>query len=142
MEEKFELKVSKWEETKPDGFDGGIPISRVSAGFETEGRTADGTEGVIVVEYVMAYLKTDAANPHDSRADYLGLLEFGGTLGGRKGTFVMTDDGVYENSSPKSALKIKAGTGSGQLMGVTGSGSYYVEDGKFTMELNYFIDGE
>jgi hypothetical protein len=135
MKVQFELKVTKWDESNASGFNNEIPITKVSTCFEIVGNTG----GKFTVEYIMVSTKYDKNDTHNSQSEYLGFMEFNGTLDGKKGTFVIEDHGVYENSIPKSILKIKENTGTGELKGIQGTGSYYMENEKFIIELEYFI---
>ena len=135
MNVKYALNLTKWDENVLDGFDKLFPISRVSTCFEIKGNTT----GKFFVEYIMVYKKYDKKDQHNSKADYLGIIEFNGTLDDKKGTFVIEDYGVYENSTVKSKLKIKENTGTGELEKITGSGKYYADNGKFIIELDYFL---
>ena len=135
MKAKFELKVTKWDENNPSGFNKEIPITKVSACFEIIGNTGE----KFTVEYIMVSTQYDKDNKHNSKTEYLGVIEFNGTLDGKKGTFVFEDNGVYENSMPKSSLKIKENTGTGALKGINGCGEYYMENEKFIIEFEYFI---
>ncbi|MDR1557588.1 MAG: DUF3224 domain-containing protein [Tannerellaceae bacterium] len=135
MYKKFELKVAKWEESNLNGFNKETPITRVSTCFETP----EDTDGKFTVEYIMVSTEYDISDKHNSKTDYLGFMEFCGTLDGKKGTFVIEDHGVYENSVPKSDFKIKEHTGTGELKGITGTGKYYADNETFIMELEYFI---
>jgi hypothetical protein len=138
MKAKFELKVTKWDESKPDGFNEAIPITKVSTCFEIIGNTG----GKFAVEYVMVSTEYDKNDKHNSRAEYLGLMEFSGILDGKKGTFVIEDQGIYENSMPKSRLRIKENTGTGELKGINGTGEYYMANEKFLIEFEYFIEND
>jgi hypothetical protein len=135
MKTKFEIKVTKWDESNPSGFNEEIPITKVSTCFEIIGNT----EGKFTVEYIMVSTEYDKSDKHNSKAEYLGLMEFNGILDGKKGTFVIEDHGIYENSTPKSSLKIKENTGTGELKGINGTGEYYMNNEKFIIEFGYFI---
>jgi hypothetical protein len=135
MKTKFELKVTKWDESNPSGFNEEIPITKVSTCFEIIGNT----EGKFTVEYVMVSTEYDKNDKHNSKAEYLGLMEFNGILDGKKGNFVFEDHGIYENSMPKSSLKIKENTGTGELKGINGRGEYYMDNEKFIIEFEYFL---
>ena len=132
MKVKFELKVTRWDEGNSSSLNKEIPITKVSACFEIVGNT----EGKFAVEYIMVSTENDK---HNAQAEYLGFMEFNGILDGKKGTFVIEDHGVYENLMPKSILKIKANTGTGELKGINGTGAYYMENEKFVIEFEYFI---
>ena len=135
MKIKNELNISKWDENAINGFDKEIPISRVSTCFELK----NGSDGKFNVEYIMVYKKYDVKDPHNSKANYLGIMEFVGVLNGKKGTFTVEDIGVFEDSSVKSKLKIIEKTGTGDFKNILGTGDYYTENDKFIIELEYTL---
>jgi hypothetical protein len=128
-----QLQVSKWNETRLDGYPGATPVSRASIIYETDGEI----EGKFHVEYVMHYTCFDAAEPHKSAATFAGFMLFEGAIGSRRGSFVLEDRGEYANFSPASHLSIKPGTGTGDFVGITGSGKYYTVDEKMIIELDF-----
>ena len=135
MNIKYELNMTKWEEQIINGVEKEIPISRVSTCFETKNDSA----GKFNVEYIMVYKEYDSKDQHKSKANYLGIIEFEGKLSGKEGIFTISDNGVYENSSVKSTLKIIEKTGTGELKSIAGSGKYFLEGDKFIIELEYTL---
>ena len=133
MNIKYELNMTKWEEHIINDVEKEIPISRVSTCFETKNDPA----GKFNVEYIMVYKEYESKDQHKSKADYLGIIEFEGKLGGKEGTFAIADNGFYEHSLVKSTLKIIEKTGTGELKNIAGTGKYFVEGGKFVIELEY-----
>ena len=68
--------------------------------------------------YVLSY------GEGDKTAHYAGHLLFRGTLGGKTGTFVLFETGGFGNDLVTANWQILAGSGTGELAGITGSGSY------------------
>ena len=135
MNIKYELNMTKWEEKIINSVEKEIPISRVSTCFEIK----NDPSGKFNVEYIMVYKEYDSKDQHNSKAEYLGIIEFEGKLAGKEGTFTISDNGVYENSSVKSTLKIIEKTGTGELKSIAGIGKYFVEGEKFIIELEYTL---
>ena len=135
MKLKNELNITKWDENVINGFEKEIPISRVSTCFELKNIS----NGKFNVDYIMVYKEYDPKDPHNSKADYLGIMEFVGILDGKQGTFTVEDNGTYENSMVKSKIKIIEKTGTGELKNIAGNGNYYVENGELIIELEYTL---
>ena len=102
-------------------------------------RDKNDPSGKFNVEYIMVYKVYDSKDQHNSKAYYLGIIEFEGILAGKGGTFTISDNGVYENSSVKSTLKIIEKTGTGELKSIAGTGKYFVVGDKFIIELEYTL---
>jgi hypothetical protein len=58
-------------------------------------------------------------------------------LGGKKGTFVLEDHGTYEKGAANSVLEVIRGSGTGELRGITGMGSYSASQSGAELELDY-----
>ena len=83
------------------------------------------------VEWLMCYRK-------DKTAEYVGLQEISGTLGGRRGSFVLTASGAYDGTKSKGKWAIVPGSGKGGLAGITGKGSFVAGPGpQATFRLSY-----
>ena len=95
MQAAGEFTVTAWNESDVDGALPSAPMKRVSAIFEPSGMI----QGRFFVEYLMHYSRYDEAAPHDASADYAGYLTFQGGMGGKTGTFVLRDTGVYANGA-------------------------------------------
>jgi hypothetical protein len=127
MKVQAEFQVTKWEEAAVPG----LPIARASVAFQANGEI----NGLFTVEYLMHYTSQDGADAHNSVVTYFGFLQFNGEIGARSGAFILEDRGHYENSAPHSELTVKAGTGSGDFIDVTGDGRYYADGERMIMEL-------
>ena len=72
-------------------------------------------EGTAESQLVMSYLD-------DANATYLGLQKMTGELAGRSGSFVMQVIGGFAKGSATSTFMIIPGSGTGELIGIHGSG--------------------
>lgn len=80
--------------------------------------------------------------PDEANAHYCGYLLVDGTLGGRKGTFMIYEIGTWENGVASSRWEIVKGSGTGALAGITGTGRYAAEHDKSVhYELSYELPG-
>lgn len=80
-----------------------------------------GLEGTGSVEWLMCY--------RNGGADYVGMQLVDGTLDGRHGSFVLSAVGAYEGTTSNMHLEIVAGSGTGELAGISGSGEFVAGPG-------------
>ena len=74
----------------------------------------------------------------DAYATFVGHERIEGTLGDRTGTFVLQHVGTFEDGVARGAVSVVAGTGTGDLEGLTGDGTFVAErgpTGTVTLEL-------
>ena len=110
--------ITSWDE-KPYSEGDGIPkLTRASV---TKTFTGD-IEGEGKVEYLMMYRS-------DGSATFVGMERITGRIGGKAGSFVLQRSGVFENGQAKETYAVIAGSGSGELRGLTGEGSSSVGHG-------------
>jgi len=88
---------------------------------------------------LVATAKTDflMQYPSDVLCHYSGYLLVDGTLDGKSGTFIIYEVGTWENGVASSRWEIVAGSGTGQLAGISGTGKYAAEHDK---TVHYEID--
>jgi hypothetical protein len=70
-------------------------------------------------------------------ARFVGLQRLSGTIGKRRGTVVLTASGEHDGKGSKISLEVAAGSGSGELAGMTGSGALVIAGKTGTYELDY-----
>jgi hypothetical protein len=91
-------------------------------------------EGEGQVEYLMMYRS-------DGSATFVGLERFTGSVGGRSGSFVLERTGVFEGGLAKESYTVVAGSATGDLRGLTGSGTSSVGHGmEHPFELTYTLE--
>jgi uncharacterized protein DUF3224 len=74
-------------------------------------------EGTGRVEWLMCYLA-------DGTAEYVGMQEIEGAVQGRKGSFVATAAGRFDGKQSEGRWAVVAGSGTGELAGITGTGGF------------------
>jgi hypothetical protein len=74
------------------------------------------------VEYLMMYRD-------DGSATFTGLERITGRIGDKTGTFVLQRSGVFEAGKAKETYSVVAGSGTGQLTGLSGEGNSSVGHG-------------
>jgi hypothetical protein len=135
MKATNEFNVTKWNETKCDESVSNMPITKVSAVFETLGEIT----GKFEMEYLMHYTMYDEENPHYSSATYLGYMIFTGSINGKSGSFVLEDKGTYSSVGPVSESIIKPNTGTGDFATISGTAKYFAKGGTMMIEMEYSI---
>jgi Protein of unknown function (DUF3224) len=79
-------------------------------------------EGEGQVDYLMMYRS-------DGSAAFIGLERISGSVGGKKGTFVLQRTGVFEDGQAKESYAVVPGSATGELRGLRGEGSTSVGHG-------------
>lgn len=104
--------IKSWDEKPWHEGENGRKLTRATVVKTYSGDLAG--EGKI--EYVMAYAS-------EASAVFVGFERIDGRLAGREGTFVMKDDGVFEEGVAASSFEIVEGSGTGDLDGIRGRAS-------------------
>jgi hypothetical protein len=120
--------IRSWDE-KPYSEEGNSPkLTRASVNkVYTGDLEADAT-----VEYLMMYRG-------DGTAAFVGLERVTGRLAGKSGGFVLQRTGAFESGQAKETYAVIAGSGTGELQGLTGGGMSAVGHG---MEHPFTLDYE
>jgi hypothetical protein len=86
------------------------------------------------VHWLMAYAA-------DKTAHLVGVQEIKGSVGGRSGSFLIEATADHTGTSSRGSWSIIDGSGTGDLTGITGTGSFDAPGGpKATYELDYELD--
>lgn len=72
-------------------------------------------------------------------AIYFAIEEFAGSLNGKKGAFTLAHSGYMDNESQTLEIKIVDGSGSNELVSISGSLSIQQRDGDHFYELTYTL---
>jgi hypothetical protein len=123
----------KWDEEPYEHVSTNMKMTRASVAFAFVGQI----EGQASVEYLMFYRDYDERDPHKAAASYVGLIRLQGKLNGQSGSFAMEDRGVFEGGTARSILTIIPGSGTAELKGITGKGSYVATQKSCNCELEY-----
>lgn len=130
--------VKHWEETTYEQISPHMKMTKASVEYAFEGEI----KGKALVEYLMFYRYYDPKDPHKSSATYVGLIAFTGQLSGKEGSFVLEDNGNFEDGTASSALKIISGSGFGALKDIGGTGKYRANQTGYHLELDYDFEGK
>ena len=74
----------------------------------------------------------------DGTATYVGLQRITGSVGGRRGSFVIDASGEFDGAASRGTWSIIRGTGTDDLKGITGTGRFEAPGGpSATYDLDY-----
>ena len=124
------FEVTNWDERPTVQADGGSKVTQASVTMSFSGDL----EGDGNVEWLMAYAGDEKT------ASFVGLERVVGKLDGRDGTFVLQHTGTFDGAVAKAELAVVDGSGTGDLTGLTGAGTFEAgmgSDGTRRIELDY-----
>ena len=70
---------------------------------------------------------------------YVAMEQFTGTLAGRSGSFVLQQSGTLTRGVPKLTISVVPDSGTGQLVGLTGTMTLIIADGKHSYDFEYTL---
>lgn len=121
------FQVTNWEEKPFDEVAGGGPrLTRASVTKVFRGQL----EGDGSVTYLMVHRP-------DGTAAFTGVERVIGRLAGKTGTFVLEHRGSYENGTAKATCRVVRGSGTGDLEGLRGEGTFEAGGREAPFELEY-----
>jgi len=80
-----------------------------------------------------------AGNPATGTAGYVAIEQFTGTLDGRSGSFALQHFGTMEDNKFDLLVKVVPGSGTDELIGIAGTMSIAVANGKHSWKFDYFL---
>jgi len=111
MKNRFE--ISSWDEKPYLELNDGAKYSRATIKKQYQGQLiGDGQ-----LEYIMSYFA-------DGNASFVGIEHFTGSVDGKTGSATFEHKGTFKDGIAESAFHIIGGSGSGELLGLTGEGHY------------------
>lgn len=123
---KCSFKIDSWNEESFSKSEGGLELNRASVTQSYSGPLKAKSN----IEYLMTTFKDDSA-------DFIGIEEVVGELEGKKGSFVLSHEGTHEDGVAKSSFEIIKNSGTDELSGIQGTGSYEATHEKAEMTLEY-----
>ncbi len=118
--------VKAWDETPYDEVAGSPKTVRASIKYTYDGDVV----GESASEALMVYV--------GDQAEYVGFERVTATIAGRTGTFVTSAVGSFKDGVAASSWDVVAGSASGELEGLTGSGHFEAPSGnQATVTLDY-----
>src|ERR1039457_5873970 len=113
---KSTFKIKDWKDEPSEELGGGLKLTRT--------RATQFYQGAISGEGVVEYLMCAGAG---GVTHFVGFERIAGTLDGKAGSFIIQHVGTFAGE-PRSAWAVVAGSGTGELVGVAGKGSYAAKD--------------
>jgi hypothetical protein len=122
--------LASWDEKTYEDLGGGAKLTHAAVTQTFEGDI----EGDGAVQWLMAYRA-------DGTAHFVGLQRVTGSIGGRRGTFVLETAGDFDGKMAVWQASVVSGSASGELDGLVGRGSFGARRGpKATFELDYSFE--
>jgi hypothetical protein len=114
---EIKLKIESWDEQPYREFEDGRKFTRAHVGLGG-GESAEASGGVESAAYegLMYYAA-------DGTSTYVTMMQVTGAIEGRSGSFVLTGSGTYDGTTARGESSIVAGSGTGELTGISGSAS-------------------
>jgi hypothetical protein len=124
------FELTSWNEETYEELAGGSKLTRAAVTQSFEGDiSGDGA-----VQWLLAYRP-------DGTARFLGLQRIDGSVGGRRGSFVLETVGDFDGTLATWQASVVSGSATGDLEGLTGHGSFGAPHGPTaTFELDYDYD--
>lgn len=82
-----------------------------------------------------------AMSPVEGSAGYVAFERVTGTLAGRKGSFVLQHSGSMNRGAQSLTIAVVPDSGTGELVGLAGTMTIRITDGRHDYELEYTFDG-
>jgi hypothetical protein len=111
-------QIKSWDEQPYHEEEGETKLCRAEITQAYEGTMA----GESSLQYLMVYQSGGSAV-------FTGVERFSGSVDGVAGSFVIIHHGKYEGGTASSSWCIVSGSGTGELSGIKGSGSFLAEHG-------------
>ena len=74
-------------------------------------------------------------------AGYVAIEQVTGSLRGRSGTFVLQHSGTMTRGTPQQIVSVVPDSGTGELVGLTGTMTITIADGKHSYDFEYTLAG-
>jgi hypothetical protein len=94
-------------------------------------------EGESTCCLLLSYVGGEAEKPETMVGPYVGYEQVTGSLDGRMGTFVLEARGAHSGGVATTEVCVVPESGTGDLAGLRGEGSYAAAAMEYTMKLDY-----
>lgn len=124
------FKVDAWDEKPWDTDEGQPKMTRAEVTKSFEGDL----QGTSRLQYLMTYRE-------DGTADFVAMERIRGSLGGKRGTFVLSHVGAFVDGAASGTWTVVDGSGTDDLEGLSGSSAFSIPKGeeRFPFVLDYEI---
>ncbi len=128
IEANCTFQVAGWDENPYEEFEDGSKL--------TKAKVSQLYEGDLSGEGSVEFLMSHAAN---GTASFVGLELIVGTLSGKTGSFIIQHIGTFDSNGACSNWTILPESGTGELAGICGEGSYAATSATVKMPFSYEI---
>lgn len=125
-----------WDEDRLTEIDATHAVARAVFTTSYAGDIVGSSTAALLISYVGG----DASDPHSLVGPYVGYEQVTGTLDGREGSFVLATRGEHTGGVARTEVEVVAGSGTGGLAGLRGSGRYAADAMTYTLTLDYDLD--
>lgn len=130
---KVTVTAQNWDEQRIDEID----AQRAIASAQWTTTWSGDIEGTSICHLLISYTGGDPAQPESLVGPYTGYEVVRATIDGRSGTFVLSESGEHSGAVARTEVAIVPDSGTGELAGITGTGSYAATAQQYTLELDY-----
>lgn len=127
------VTAKTWDEARDVEVDERHAIARATFTTEWSGDIT----GSSTCRLLICYVEGAAERPETLGGPYTGYELVEGKIAGRSGTFVLAATGRHTDGVARTDVEIVAGSGTAELTGITGSGSYVADAMQYTLTLDY-----
>jgi hypothetical protein len=122
-----------WDESRIAEVDPAHAIARAT--FTTT--YAGDADGESTCFLLLSYVGGDPDKPETLVGPYVGYEQVSATLAGRSGTFVLEERGEHTGGVARTEVRVVPDSGTGELAGLRGEGSYAADAMEYTLTLDY-----
>ena len=130
------ITAKTWDEDRVGEVEGAHAVARATFTTEWKGEIT----GTSTCWLLIAYVDGDPAKPETLVGPYTGYELVEGSIGERSGTFVLATTGDHRGGVARTEVTIVEGSGTGDLAGIRGSGSYAADAMEYSLELDYELE--
>lgn len=123
-----QFKIENWEETPFNEHSDGPTLTQAGVSQTYTGEL----EGKGILKYLITTFDEDFSR-------FIGTERIVGELDGRAGSFVLIHKGTHEEGVAKSNFQIVPDSGTGELSGISGEGSFEATHEKSALTLEYTL---
>jgi hypothetical protein len=132
---KITVTGKSWDESRVAEVDPAHAVARAT--FTTS--YAGDIEGESTCCLLISYVGGNPDQPETLVGPYVGYEQVTGTLAGRTGSFVLEERGEHSGGVARTEVRVVPDSGTGDLAGLRGEGSYAADAMEYTLTLDYDI---
>lgn len=130
---RITVTAKSWDESRVAEVDPAHAVARAT--FTTT--YAGDIEGGSTCCLLLSYVGGEPDKPETMVGPYVGYEQVSGTLDGHSGTFVLEARGEHSGGVARTEVTVVPDSGTGDLAGLRGAGSYAADAMEYTLTLDY-----